>query len=70
MFYKKCKIPVQLVRHTALQLPLPLYEFIPTLTRWQPLQASCLFLFDTRTPFGCCLEEQAFLLEHPLEDFI
>lgn len=43
VFIKKCKIPAQLARHTALQLPLCSYKFIPTLTQPHTLLASCLF---------------------------
>lgn len=63
MFCRKCKIPVQLVRHTALQLLLPLYEFIPNPCK--PAAFSRLWI----TPEHLS-EEQAFLLEHTLEDFI
>lgn len=48
MFFKKCTIPAQLVRHTALQLLLSSYKFMPTLTQWPvsqlPFSASGLHL--------------------------
>lgn len=72
IFIKKCKIPVQLVRHTAPQLPLSSYTVIPTLLQSHTLLASCLFhlLFTQECILGCCLVEQAFPFDHTLEDLV